>query len=83
MEAGRNAFALLPRKWIELTGAIGIQSKSGRYGGTFAHVDIAIEFASWISPEFKFISSRIISGLKLMKDIDRRRNGMRSANRRK
>ena len=52
-EAGRNAFTLSPKKWIEKTSAIGIQSKSGRYGGTFAHVDIAMEFASWISPEFK------------------------------
>ena len=52
-EAGRNAFTLSPKKWIESTNAIGIQSKSGRYGGTFAHVDIAMEFASWISPEFK------------------------------
>jgi hypothetical protein len=51
--AGRNAFVLPPQKWVEATGAIGIQSKSGRYGGTFAHVDIAMEFASWISPEFK------------------------------
>lgn len=53
MKAGRNAFTLSPKKWIESTNAIGIQSKSGRYGGTFAHVDIAMEFASWISPEFK------------------------------
>lgn len=53
MDAGRNAFTLSPKKWIESTNAIGIQSKSGRYGGTFAHVDIAMEFASWISPEFK------------------------------
>lgn len=53
MEAGRNAFTLSPKKWIESTNAIGIQSKSGRYGGTFAHLDIAMEFASWISPEFK------------------------------
>lgn len=51
--AGRNAFVLSPKKWIEATGAVGIQSKAGRYGGTFAHVDIAMEFASWISPEFK------------------------------
>lgn len=52
--AGRNAFVLSPKKWIDATGAIGLQSKSGRYGGgTFAHVDIAMEFASWISPEFK------------------------------
>ncbi len=52
-EAGRNTFTLSPKKWIEATGAIGIQSKAGRYGGTFAHVDIAMEFASWVSPEFK------------------------------
>ena len=52
-EAGSNAFTLSPQKWIEKTKAIGIVSKSGRYGGTFAHSDIALEFASWISPEFK------------------------------
>ena len=51
--AGTNAFTLSPKKWIESTNAIGIVSKSGRYGGTFAHSDIAFEFASWISPEFK------------------------------
>jgi hypothetical protein len=51
--AGRNAFVPPPQKWIEATGAVGIQSKSGRYDGTFAHVDIAMELASWISPEFK------------------------------
>ena len=62
MEAGRNAFTLSPKKWIESTNAIGIQSKSGRYGGTFAHVDIAMEFASWISPEFK---------LYIIKDYER------------
>ena len=53
-EAGYNHFVLSPQKWIETTHAIGIQSKSGRYGGTFAHVDIALEFASWVSVEFKF-----------------------------
>ena len=52
-EAGSNAFALSPQKWIKKTNAIGIISKYGRYGGTFAHSDIAMEFASWISPEFK------------------------------
>ena len=53
-DAGRNAFVLSPKKWIDATNAIGLRSKSGRYGGgTFAHVDIAMEFASWISPEFK------------------------------
>ncbi len=52
-EAGANAFTMSPQKWINATNAIGIISKSGRYGGTFAHKDIAFEFASWISPEFK------------------------------
>ena len=52
-EAGTNAFTLSPQRWIEKTNAIGIVSKSGRGGGTFAHSDIAMEFASWISPEFK------------------------------
>ena len=52
-EAGSNAFTLSPQRWIEKTNAIGIISKSGRYGGTFAHSDIAMEFVSWISAEFK------------------------------
>ena len=52
-EAGTNAFTLSPQRWIKNTNAIGIVSKSGRAGGTFAHPDIAMEFASWISAEFK------------------------------
>jgi hypothetical protein len=52
-EAGLNTFVLGPQKWIERVNAIGIISKSGRYGGTFAHSDIALEFANWISVEFK------------------------------
>ena len=52
-ESGLNGFVLSPQKWILSTNAIGIISKSGRYGGTLAHSDIAFEFASWISPEFK------------------------------
>ena len=53
-EAGSNKFKMSPQKWIRETNAIGIISKSGRYdGGTFAHPDIAFEFASWLSPEFK------------------------------
>lgn len=52
-EAGYNSFTLSPKKWVETTGAIGIVSKGGRYGGAFAHTDIAFEFASWISAEFK------------------------------
>lgn len=54
--SGRPAFTLSPKKWIESTGAIGITSRSGRYGGgTYAHKDIAFEFASWVSPKFKLM----------------------------
>ena len=52
-EAGSNKFKISPQKWIKETNAIGIISKSGNNGGTFAHPDIALEFASWLSPEFK------------------------------
>ena len=52
-EAGSNSFVLSPQRWIEKTGAIGIISRSGNGGGTFAHKDIAFEFATWISAEFK------------------------------
>lgn len=52
-EAGTNAFTLSPQRWVEKTNAIGIISKSGKGGGTYAHPDIAMEFASWISAEFK------------------------------
>ena len=51
--AGTNAFTLSPKKWVDTTNATGIITKAGRYGGTYAHKDIAFEFASWISPEFK------------------------------
>lgn len=52
-KAGLNSFVLTSKQWIEKTNAIGLISKSGRYGGTFAHKDIAFEFASWVSVEFK------------------------------
>lgn len=52
-ESGLNSFVLTPKRWIEMTSAIGITTKQGRYASTFAHKDIAFEFASWISPEFK------------------------------
>jgi len=52
-EAGSNKFKISPQKWIKETNAIGIISKSGNNGGTYAHPDIAFEFASWLSPEFK------------------------------
>ena len=64
-EAGTNAFVLTPQKWIDKTNAIGIISKSGRYGGgTFAHKDIAFEFASWISAEFKLYLIKEFQRLK-------------------
>ena len=61
-EAGRNAFLMSPKKWVTATNAIGIQSRSGRYGGTYAHSDIAFHFAAWLSPEFE---------LYLIKDYQR------------
>ena len=63
-ESGANSFTLTPQKWIETTNAIGIVSKSGRYGGTFAHKDIAFEFASWLSPAFKFYLIKEFQRLK-------------------
>ena len=64
-EAGLNRFTMTPSKWVESTNAFGIVSKSGRYGGTYAHYDIAMEFASWISPEFKLY---IIQDYKRLKE---------------
>jgi len=64
-EAGSNYFVLSPKKWIETTNAIGLISKSGKYGGTFAHRDIAFEFASWISVEFKLYFIKEFQRLKL------------------
>ena len=63
-QAGSNAFTMSPSKWIESTNAVGIVSKSGRNGGTFAHSDIAFEFASWISPEFKLYIIKDYNRLK-------------------
>jgi len=63
-EAGSNYFVLSPRRWIESTHAIGIISKSGRYGGTYAHKDIAFEFATWISSEFKLYLIKEFQRLK-------------------
>ncbi len=63
-EAGFNHFVLSPQKWIATTNAIGLQSKSGRYGGTYAHIDIALEFASWVSVEFKFYLIKEFQRLK-------------------
>ena len=69
-EAGLNSFHLTPRKWIDATGAIGIQSRAGRYGGTYAHKDIAFEFGSWLSPEFKLY---LIKEFQRLKDDENRR----------
>ncbi len=69
-QAGSNAFTLSPQKWIDNTNAIGIVSKSGRNGGTFAHSDIAFEFASWISAEFKLY---IIKDYKRLKSDESNR----------
>ncbi len=63
-EAGLNAFTLSPTKWISATNAIGILSQSGRYGGTYAHKDIAFKFASWISVEFELYIIKEFQRLK-------------------
>ena len=67
-QAGLNSFTLTPKRWIEQTSAIGLISKSGRYGGTYAHKDIAFEFASWISVEFKLY---LIKEFQRLKDEER------------
>ena len=64
--SGENSFTLSPRKWIDSTNAIGLISKPGRYGGTYAHSDIAFEFASWISPEFKLYIIKDYQRLKIV-----------------
>ncbi|MBL0702645.1 MAG: KilA-N domain-containing protein [Sulfurospirillum sp.] len=64
-EAGSNRFSLSVKMWINKTNAMGIVAKAGRYGGTYAHQDIAFEFASWISPKFK---------LYLIKEFQRLKN---------
>lgn len=64
--AGSNSFSLTPKRWIESVGAVGLISKSGRYGGgTFAHKDIAFEFATWISAEFKLYLIKEFQRLKI------------------
>ena len=64
-EAGLNSFRLTPKKWVEATAAIGIQSRAGRYGGgTYAHKDLAFEFGSWLSPEFKMYLIKEFQRLK-------------------
>lgn len=70
MQAGLNSFALTPKQWIEKTQAIGLVSHAGRYGGTYAHKDIAFEFASWISVEFKLY---LIKEFQRLKEDENRR----------
>jgi hypothetical protein len=65
IEAGSNSFTLSPSKWVESTKAIGIITSTGKYGGTFAHSEIALEFASWVSPEFKLYLITEIKRLKI------------------
>jgi len=68
-EAGRNSFYLSAKKWIEITNAVGLYAKAGRYGGTYAHRDIAFEFGSWLSPEFKLY---LIKEFQRLKDEEAR-----------
>ncbi len=66
-DAGLNNFTLTQRKWVEATDAIGILSKSGKYGGTYAHKDIAFEFGTCISPELKLL---LIQEFQRLKDVE-------------
>ena len=67
-QAGLNSFSLTPKRWIAQTGAVGIVSKTGRYGGTYAHKDVAFEFASWVSVEFKLY---LIKEFQRLKEAER------------
>ena len=69
-QAGLNSFTLTPKQWIEKTAAIGIVSTAGRYGGTYAHTDVAFEFASWVSVEFKLY---LIKEFQRLKEDENRR----------
>ena len=71
-QAGLNSFVLTAKRWNESTGAIGITSKAGRYGGTYAHKDIAFEFASWVSVEFKLY---LIKEFQRLKETEREQLG--------
>jgi len=72
IQAGLNSFTMTPKQWTEKTAAIGIVSKAGRYGGTYAHKDIAFEFASWISVEFKLY---LIKEFQRLKDEEMKQLG--------
>jgi hypothetical protein len=72
-ESGSNAFTLSPSRWINLTNAIGIESNKGKNGGTFAHSEIALEFASWVSTEFKLY---LITEIKRLKEFESNRQNL-------
>lgn len=72
-QAGLNSFSLSPSKWVEATGAIGLFAKAGRGGGTYAHRDIAFEFGSWLSPEFKLY---LITEFQRLKDEEARTSSL-------
>lgn len=72
-QAGLNSFSLSPSKWVEATGAIGLFAKAGRGGGTYAHRDIAFEFGSWLSPEFKLY---LITEFQRLKDEEARKSSL-------
>jgi hypothetical protein len=72
-DAGLNSFTLSPQKWIEATNSTGLISKSGRYGGTYAHKDIAFKFASWISIEFELY---IVKEFQRLKEEEMRTNSL-------
>lgn len=72
-ESGLNNFVLTPKRWIEKTNAIGIISKAGRYGGTYAHKDIAFEFGTWISPTFKYY---LIQDYQRLKEAESNQYGL-------
>ncbi len=72
-DAGRNSFYLSAKAWIVRTNAVGISASAGRYGGTFAHRDIAFEFGSWLSPEFKLY---LLKEFQRLKDDESKRNSL-------
>ena len=72
LNAGSNGYVLSVKQWIERTNAIGIISSAGRYGGTYAHKDIAFEFGSWLSPEFKYY---LIREYQRLKDAEQKQLG--------
>lgn len=63
-QAGLNAFTLSPQKWIRLTNALGIVCKSGRYGGTYAHKEIALKFAAWISVQWRDANPELVGNIR-------------------